>query len=261
MFGFDISNFESLLLGLIRTGTAMMLMPVFGYSTIPAHIKISLALIIALVVTPIASQHVSPLPPGVLPVAAAAISEVMVGLLFGLVTILMLAGASLAGTVIGTQMGFGIANTIDPTMGGQASLVGQIQYMVALIVMILLDVHHRLIEALVHSFRIIPLGGAVFPPEMALGYGRLSAEVLVIGVKIAAPVMAMLLMTQVALGFVSRVMPRMNVFIVGFPLKIGVGLLGLAISWPLFIYVISKSFNYFIDGLITMVSMAAGVQP
>ncbi len=247
------------MLSFLRTGTAVALMPVFGYQAVPVQVKAGIAFVIALVLTPVAHMHLVQAPPGVLPLAAAAISEVMVGLLFGLVTLLVLVGAQFAGTIIGFQMGFGIVQVIDPSLGGRVSIIGQLQYLVALMIFITLNVHHSFLRALGESFELIPLGGAVFPPAMALSYGQLTAEVFVIAIKLGAPVIAMLLLTQITLAFVARMLPRMNVFIVAFPLKIGLGLLGLALTWPLFLYVIDKVFNRFVQVLREFIGVMAGL--
>jgi len=259
MYGLDISIVEGLMLGFIRTGTALALMPVFGYLAVPVQVKAGLALVLAIILAPTAALHLAVGPPGVVPFAAAAITEVMVGMIFGMVAMLLMVGAQLAGSVVGIQMGFGVAQVVDPQSGGQISLIGKMQYSLALILFIILDVHHRFLEALAHTFSIIPLGGALFPGDIAFSYGRLTAEVFVVGVKLAAPLIAILFMIQVSLGVMARVMPRMNVFLVGFTVKIGIGMLGLAITLPLFVYVLSKSFDIFLDGIVRIIRMMAGI--
>ncbi len=257
MYGLDYSIIEGLMLGFLRAGTAIALLPVFGYAAVPVQVKAGLALVLAVVLAPTAAQHIAVGPPGVVPIAAAALSEILVGMVFGLVGLLLLAGAQLMGSVVGVQMGYGFAVIADP-QSGQISLLGKMEYTLALILFLLLDVHHQFVEALGYSFKVIPLGGALFPAEMSMSYTRLTAEVFVIGVKLGAPVIAMLFMIQVGLGFMARVMPRMNVFLVGFPVKIAVGLIGLAVTLPLFVYVLSKSFNYFVEGLLRIIALITG---
>jgi len=259
MYGLDFNLVSGLILTFIRTATAFVLMPVFGYQAVPPQVKAGLALLVAVVMAPAASQHIAVGSPGIMPIVAAAISEVMVGLIFGLVALLIMMGAQFAGSVIGIQIGLGIAQVVDPQYGSQISLLGRMNYSLALIIFILLDFHLRFLDALYYTFTVIPLGGALFPADMAMNYARLTADIFVIGVKLAAPVMAMLFLIQVSLGFIARVFVRMNVFLVGLPLKIGVGLLGMAITMPLFVYVISKSFHYFLDGLLVLIRMVAGI--
>jgi flagellar biosynthetic protein FliR len=258
MYGLEYQQIEALMLGFLRCITAIAIMPVFGYQNVPPQVKAALALLLAVAISPVAMQHSAVTPPGVMPLVAAAISEVMVGMIFGLITLLVLMSAQLAGGVLGIQMGLSIAQVIDPQSGSRTSLVAQMEYMVALIIFVLLDVHLRFLEALGTSFTYIPLGSAAFPGEIAMSYGRLTALIFIVGIKLAAPVMAMLLLIQVSLGFMARVMPRMNVFLIGFPLKIGVGLIGIAVTLPLFVSVIAKSFDLFMDGLGGILEMMAG---
>jgi len=246
------------MLAFVRTGTAVALMPVFGFPAVPAQVKAGLSFALALVLAPTASMHLANAPPGVLPLAAAAMSEVLVGVVFGLVTALVLVGAEFAGTILSVQIGFSMINVVDPQFEEQVSIIGQLNYLVALIIFLSLNMHHLFLGALADSFKLIPLGGAVFPGELAMSYSRLSADIFIIAVKLAAPVMAMVLLTEIALAFMARMMPQMNVFIVGFPLRIGVGLFGLAVTWPLFQYVLSKFFIQFESVLGKILAMMGG---
>jgi len=255
MLGIDWKLIEVFMLVFLRTGTAVALMPVFGYPAVPVQIKAGLAFFLALILTPLASMHPAAAPPGVIAMAGAAASEVLVGMVIGLTTALVLIGAEFAGSVIGVQMGFGMVNVIDPQFEEQISIIGQFQYLVALVIFITLDFHHHFIMALGDSFRIIPLGGAIFPGDLTMTYARLSADVLVLAMKLAAPVVAMVLLAEIALAFMARMMPQMNVFIVGFPVRIGVGLIGLSVCWPLFSYVIINFFKIVENQLMKMILM------
>ena len=137
-------------------------------------------------------------------------------------------------------------------------MLGKIYYSLALIIFIILDIHHKFLEALSYTFTIIPLGGAVFPSSVSMSFTRLTAEIFVVGVKLAAPVMAIILTIQVGLGFMARVMPRMNVFLFGLNIKILVGMIGIAVTMPLFVYIINGSFDIFIKGLIEIINLLAG---
>lgn len=258
MFGFDLQVIEGVLLAFFRIGTAFFLMPVFGYLGVPVRAKIGTAFIIALVLGPYASDHLSSTPPGFISIFTVVIGEIMVGIMFGLVTMLVLIGAEFAGSIIGLQMGFGIVNVMDPQSGQQVSIIGRLEYLVALMIFISLDLHQNLLVILRETFDLIPLGSMLFTDAIAVNYGHLTGQVFIAAVKLAAPVMAILLLSEMSLGFIARTMPQMNVFIVGFPLKIGLGLFGLAVSWPLFVYVISKVFRMFEDELRIIIAAAAG---
>ncbi len=258
MFIWNPELLEGFILAFLRVGTALMLLPVFGYNALPVQLKAGLAFLLAVLMAPTASQALYSAPPGVMGAALAGISEVLVGLVFGMTAFLILVGAEFAGTIVGMQMGFGIVTVIDPQLG-DTSLLGQYYYMFALMVFICLDLHLPLIRALGETFQLIPLGGAFFIDKLPMEYARLSAQVFVVAVKFAAPVMAMMFITEMALGVIARVVPQMNVFIVGFPLKIGVGMWGLAISAPLFVYVAAKVFTMFENELRALMVLLSGL--
>lgn len=241
MFMWNPELLEGFMLAFLRVGTAMMLLPVFGYNALPMQLKAGLAFVLAVIMAPAASQALYPAPPGVMAATIAGLSEVTVGLIFGMVAFLILVGAEFAGTIVGMQMGFGIVTVIDPQLG-DTSLLGQFQYLFALVLFLALDMHLPMIRALGETFELIPLGGAIYTDKLPLEYARLTGQVFLIAVKFAAPVMAIMFITEMALGVISRVVPQMNVFIVGFPLKIGIGLWGIAVSAPLFAYVAAKVF-------------------
>lgn len=227
----------------LRTGTALALMPVFGYQAVPMQVKAALAFILSVVLTPTVAGFAGSGSSGLATLVGAAAAEVLAGAVIGLAAVLVLAAAEFAGVLLGIQIGFGMATVIDPQFGEQTSIIGQMQYLLALVIFLALDFHHHLLLALAQSFKVIPLGGAGFSGDLALGYARLSADVFVVAVKLAAPVLAMLVLTEIALAFMARMMPQMNVWFVGFPAKIGVGLFGLALAGPMFLAVMSKFFR------------------
>jgi len=254
----DFNILEGFVLAFLRTGTAIILLPVFGYRAVPLQIKAGLGFVIAIMVAPKVADATASILPGVAAFAAVAVAEVVVGLVFGLVTALILVGAEFAGAIIGVQMGFGMVNILDPQLGQQLTIIGRFQYMAAMLIFIALDAHLQYISILGESFTLIPLGGGIYNNLVALKYAHLTADVFVIAVKLAAPIMTILLLSEMAMGIIARTVPQMNVFIVGFPLKIGMGLLGLAVSWPLFVYVISKVFLHYRSELGRVLTMLGG---
>lgn len=255
----DIQLLEGFILAFLRVGTAIALLPVFGYPAVPVQIKAGLAFILAVVTSPVAGGNMENIPPGVMAALIAAGSEVLVGFIFGLVTSLILVGAEFAGTVVGLQMGFAIVNVVDPQSGGQVALIGRLEYLFALTVFITLDMHLHYISLISYSFDLIPLGGILYSNAVSIEYARITSEVFVIAIKLAAPVMAALYLTEISLGIIARTVPQMNVFIVGFPLKIGVGLLGLAITMHVFVYILNKVFIWFETELRTVLVLISGV--
>ncbi|MFH0765669.1 MAG: flagellar biosynthetic protein FliR, partial [Calditrichota bacterium] len=256
---FDIQHLEAVILVFLRISTAIVLMPIFGYQAVPLQIKAGLAFLISLAIGPQVISAEFQAPPGPALAMGMAAGEVSVGLVIGAVTLLLFVGAEFAGAVIGVQMGFGIMSVIDPQTGGQTTIISQLNYWIAMIIFITLDFHLRFLAVIGDSFRLIPLGGFLYPEAAVTPYIKLTGEVFVIAVKLAAPVLAMLLLSDIALGFVARTVPQMNVFIVGFPLKVGLGLFGIAVSLPLLVYVLSKMFGFFEIELETILAAVSHV--
>jgi len=164
--------------------------------------------------------------------AALAFHEVALGLFLGFVVQFLIWAVQFAGQMVGFQMGFGIVSVIDPESGQQLSLIARYKALVALILFIVLDGHHLLLEALVYSFEILPAGSVLLSRLLFDEILRLSARIFVLGLMIGAPMMAALLLSEMGMGIVARTVPQMNIFIVGFPLKISVGLAMLALVLP-----------------------------
>jgi len=249
---------EGYLLAFLRTGTAIALMPVLGYQAVPVQVKVGFAAVLALAIAPEAAMQVAAGPPGPLPMAAAALQEVAVGLMIGAATLLILAAAEMAGSLLGIQIGFGVLSTIDPLTNIETNVFGRLNYLLALAIFIALDAHHFLITALAESLRLIPLGSFAWTPQMPIYFARLAADAVDVAIRLAAPVLVVILLMEVGLAFVARAMPQMNVFIISIPLKIGVGLLAFVAGLPLFIYVLSKSIGHFERGILKLIGMAGG---
>jgi len=236
-----------LMLVFLRVATALAMMPVFGYRGVALPVKVGLSAFLALLLMPGIQRAagVNLENAGLLTFIALAVPEIMAGLALGMVCGFIFYGVELAGQVVGIQMGFGIVSVIDPNTEEQISIISQLQYLFAMLIFLTFNGHHFLLEGLAQSFRVIPLSGAHLPAGLVETFVRLSADMFVAAVKIAAPVMAALFLSEVALGIIARTVPQMNIFIVGFPLKIGVGLLALALSWPLFTYVLQLLWKNF----------------
>lgn len=239
----SIGDLELFLLVLVRILSIVMLMPMFGYPGIPRQAKIGLGVCLSLLLFPIVQEEKIELPSEVLSFFLVVGKEVVVGLVIGFATALLFTGIQLSGQLVGMQMGFGLANVIDPQSGMQVSIIAQFEYLVAILMFLVIDGHHFLLRALKASFERIPIAGVHLSGAVAWEILRITAWVFVVAIKIGAPMIAALFLTKVALGIVARTVPQMNVFIVGFPLNIGIGLLSIALSLPLFAYVFKWLFR------------------
>ncbi|HID11041.1 MAG TPA: flagellar type III secretion system protein FliR [Candidatus Latescibacteria bacterium] len=238
--GISTDGLEWFFLTFVRVASMLVVMPVFGSRSVPRPVKVGTAFFLTFVTFPLI--RTSGRPPGELvPFFGMVLREATLGLVVGFVSGMFFYGVELSGQVVGIQMGFGVVNVIDPQANVQVPLIGQFQQLLAGVLFLSLDGHHILLEALAESFRRVPLGGWSLSMGTAEGAVRMGGMVFALAFKFSAPIIAALLLSKVALGILARTVPQMNVFIVGLPLTIGIGLLGLALSLPFFGYVFGKA--------------------
>jgi flagellar biosynthesis protein FliR len=218
----------------LRIGAMLVMIPVIGEASVPVRVKGGLAILITLLVYPVVRPDIPAwsLQTDTLGIAWAILGEILIGVFLGFAAKLVFAGIRFGGGMIGMQMGFAIVNVIDPATRTQSSIIAEFQYMVAVLVYLIVDAHHLLILAITESYRFIPPTGFHFSGALMEAVITFSQAIFVTAVKISAPIMAVLLFTNVALGIVARTVPQINIFIVGFPLQIAVGLVFLGLTVP-----------------------------
>ena len=250
-----VSQFIIFLLLFVRITALIVTAPVLGYEAVPVQVKASLGLFLSLVFYPLASSHAPQIDTRLIPLVIVALKEVSVGLLLGFVLSLILAGARFAGDIIGYGMGFSMANIIDPESEQSVSLISEFFYIVSMLLFLLLNGHHFVIEALQLSYAAVPMGGLSLNTLLGAGVIRLTSFVFLVAVKLAAPIIVALFLVDVGLGVLARVVPQMNVFMVSFPLKIVVGLMMLMTTGPMTIYVFKKLLVSFESDVLALVQV------
>ena len=233
IFNLNYAEFERFLFVFFRVGALVLFVPILGSRQVPSSMKIGFILFLSIAIFPLVEGRPLPEPRGIFDLAIFLISDVTIGLGIAFITRLIFTAVQIAGTVVDFQMGFGVVNVIDPQTDTQVSVTAQFHNIIAVLIFLAIDAHHFIIQAIVESFFIInpaEINFASITPEYML---YLFSATFTTAVKIAAPIMAILFFLSVGLGLVARTVPQMNVFIVGFPLQIGVGLLmvGLSISF------------------------------
>jgi flagellar biosynthetic protein FliR len=248
---FDFINFGAdklivLILIILRTSGLLITATVLGDKGIPKLIRVGLVLLLALVLLP-ALPNIDSFNQvtSVWQLAGLAFNELLIGFVIGLFFRLIFIGILTAGSMVGYQIGFMFATVFDSNMSNQVSIIGRFLYVLAILFFLSINGHHVIINAFADSYQVIPPGGVNdygSTGELIIKY---SAYIFVIALKVASPIMITLFLTDVALGTIAKTMPTMNVFFVGFPIKIGVGLTVMAMSLPLFVYVVEKAVGYF----------------
>ncbi|MEK3734584.1 flagellar biosynthetic protein FliR [Paenibacillus sp. FSL M8-0334] len=232
-----------------RITAFFVVVPVFSTLSVPASYKIGLSSIISLIVY--LSFGIGAVVPQDMGYVILIMQEVLVGLLLGFTTYLMMAAVQTAGALIDIQIGFSMANVIDPFTGASTPLIGHFKYMLALLVFLSMNGHHYLLDAIMYSYDWIPVTGEIFSKihdgSVAEFLIRTFAYSFVLALQMAAPLVAALFLTDVGLGFLAKTAPQFNVFVIGIALKIIVGLILLMLLMPgltaLFDFLFGKLFE------------------
>lgn len=210
---------------LARPGMLVAAAPVFGGTFAPTHVRLGLALLVAFILLPIVPV------PGVVTLAGLLLvvaRELAIGLAMALAIRALVAGAELGGHLVGGQLMLSYGSMIDPQGGVRNTLVGSLYGMLALLTFLAINGHHMLLRALAASYRTLPIGLGGVDDSLVSAAMRLLGVVFVFGLRLAAPLMVVMLLLELATGLVARAAPALNLMVVGPPLRLIVGLLAVA---------------------------------
>ncbi|MGA2192248.1 MAG: flagellar biosynthetic protein FliR [Nitrospirota bacterium] len=223
--------------------------PIFGGKRLPATFTVLLALTLTAALAPVVGGGGLSAETGTSALVTCIIGEALLGLLLGFMVQLVFSGFGLAGQITGLQLGFGIVTLFDPGSESQDSAFGQFYQLAAVLFLLLTDGHYMLIGALVRSFRAIPPGGIHWSEALGPILVTYSAKAIVLGVVIAAPVMAVMFLVNLGHGVLSRLFPQMNIFIVSMPVTIIVGFIVIISCLPLMGEMFGKGFSMSWEGI------------
>jgi flagellar biosynthesis protein FliR len=216
----------------IRVLALFSTLPVLGQRSVPVRVRVGLAMLIV-----VAAQASLPEMPAVAldsPLAFALVAQnVLIGVTLGFAVRIVFAAVEFAGELIGLQMGLNYAGFFDPASGAQGTATARFFGATVGFLFIAINAHLLVVAAVVQSFHAFPVGGEPFAFLRALQPQAWGAEVFAIGLWIALPLVGMLLFVNLVLGIISRVASQMNIFAIGFPVTLGVGLLGMLLTLPM----------------------------
>ena len=259
LLAFTEQNLLFFLLVATRVSGIFVSAPIFSSRNIPGRIRILLVLFIALVLVPAISQKYSPvIPTEFLPYILCLAMEFIIGTSIGLILAIFFAIIQVAGQMLDTQVGFGIVNVVDPQTGIQLPVLGNFVQMLFTIVFFVSDLHHILLLALVDSFNSLPLTSAVLQPQTSIFILDLFTSMFKTAFQIAMPLLMTTLLVDVSMGMLARTMPQMNVFVVGIPLKLSVGIFMLSVLLPTYIYLIKVAYAGISGDIYKLLSTFAG---
>ncbi len=224
---------------LVRILALISTAPLLGNAAFPTRVKIGLAIGITLLIAP----TLGPMPkidPGSIPGLFVIVQQIVIGAAMGFAMQIIFVAVEMAGDLTGLQMGLGFATFYDPASGGSTAVISQYMNLVATLIFLAVNGHLLMLSTLADSFSTFPIGGQPLHAQgwLALVHwgGRLFAD----GLLLSLPMMGALLITNMALGILTRAAPQLNIFAVGFPITLAVGMGILALSLPYFLPVLDR---------------------
>ena len=208
-----------------RIGTMVMLLPGLGELSVPVRVRLTVALVLAAVLLPVHRDAYAIDLKSYGPLLAMLAEEMFIGAVLGLAARLTISALQVAGSVIAQQLGLGFVTAIDPTQGQQGIILGNFLTILGLTLIFATDLHHLVIAALSDSYTLFQPGDVPLLGDVAALTTRTIANAFRVGIQLSAPFLVFGLLFNLGLGLLSRLMPQMQVFFVGVPLSILVGLL------------------------------------
>ncbi|OGT70853.1 MAG: flagellar biosynthetic protein FliR [Gammaproteobacteria bacterium RIFCSPLOWO2_02_FULL_56_15] len=226
--------------------------PVLGNPSVPLRVKIGLALVITLAVAP----TLGPMPqvdPGSLAGLLILAQQVIIGLAMGFAMRIVFVAVEMAGELAGLQMGLGFATFFDPQNAGHVPVVGRFLGLIAILFFLAVNGHLQMVSLLSQSFSALPIGAEASATTGLRALVSWGGEIFVAGLLLSLPLLAALLITNLALGILTRAAPQLNIFAVGFPLTLAIGLLVMGLALPYFAPVLERMMQ---NGLQMMLQIA-----
>lgn len=253
-----MDKFTLFLLILVRMSSLFVITPVFAGRNLPSYLKIAFAFFCSVILTTLLKdvdiEYIN-----FYGYAGLILREFAIGIILGYTSNLVFSALYIAGQIIDTQIGFGMVNVLDPMHDSQVPLTGNFMYIITLVFFMLINGHHILLSALFKSYKVLPINSFAFNDVLFNNLLNIFCETFAIGFKISIPILAASLLTEVAMGILAKTVPQMNVFVIGMPLKVGVGLLTFMAMLPMLLKTMNVTFDRMYDYIYLIIkSMAKG---
>ena len=229
--------------------------PVFGNRGVPRRVRLGFGLVLTVIIAPIAGP-IPDISPGSYEGLFVLVQQIIIGTAMGLAMQVVFAAVDTAGELIGLQMGLGFATFFDPVRGNNAPVVAQLLSLLAVLTFLALNGHLLVISTLAHSFAALPISVSFFSATSALNLACWGSQIFAAGLTLALPVVATLLITNLALGVLTRDAPQLNIFAVGFPITLLLGFFMLALVLPNLIVPLENLLTVSISAGLAMLSPA-----
>ncbi|HUK35850.1 MAG TPA: flagellar biosynthetic protein FliR [Vicinamibacterales bacterium] len=225
----DVAPLARFGLLLVRPGMLIVAAPPFGGTFAPAQVKIGLTVLIALALAPVVPV---PMPGPAAALSLVVVREVAIGLALALAIRALVAAAELAGQLAGFQMGLSYGATVDPQSGVRNTLLATLYSELTVFTLLLANVHHTCVRAIARSYAALPIGVGTVDGSMPQIVVRLLGVIFTIGARLATPIVAVVLVAEIALGLLARSAPSLNLMVASPSVRVLVGLVALAVLAP-----------------------------
>lgn len=252
-----LDAFYGLLLIFLRVAAVVFSAPVLDSASIPVVFKAGLALSVSILLLPVVAVDVHVGQLHLIPLVIAVVSEVAIGVAIGLSAKLLFTGIQLAGQISGFQMGFAVANVVDPTTSLQIPILAQFYNLTAMLVFLAINAHHMFFAALVDCFNVIPPLSLPISSQLVGFMMNMTADMFVVAIKVGAPLIAVMLIVSVGLGLMARTVPQIHIFIVAMPMKILVGMAMLMVVMPYLTAYLIDLFSSYRETLYRLIRLMA----
>ncbi|WNQ14228.1 flagellar biosynthetic protein FliR [Paenibacillus aurantius] len=257
-----LQAFPSFLLVFCRIAAFFVAAPVFSARNVPTPFKLGISFFVSLIVLTLVSGAPVPMDGNYV---LSILKETLIGLLLGFVAYVFFAAVQIAGSFVDIQIGFSIANIIDPMTGAGSPILGNLKYMLATVLFLAFNGHHYLFSAIIDSYQWVPLDNQAFERLYQGGVTeflvRSLSTAFELAFQMAAPLVVALFLVDVGLGILARTAPQFNIFVLSMPLKILVGLMILILLIPGFSPLFSDLFQDMIDEVRSMIQLLGGAPP
>lgn len=254
-----IPELSVLLLIFVRVSAFFVTVPLFSYRTIPAQLKICLALVLSWMMYYTLDATALPIDGNYILLI---LKEATIGLMVGLAAYIIITAVQIAGGLIDFQMGFAMANIVDPQTGAQSPLMGQFFNFLILFVLLAINGHHLILDGIFYSYQFLPID-QVFPrfgdANVAEFIIKVFSTVFAVAFQMSAPLVATLFLVTLALGITGKTVPQLNIFVVGFPIKIAVGFIVLLVTMGILIQLMGNLIEMMIIVMRDLMRLLGGV--
>lgn len=238
-----ITEFQTFLICLSRVAGFIGAIPVLIGNQTPAQVKVAFAFMTSLVLFPVMEPEMVLTALESINFLLLLLAEVLLGGMIGLVARMIFTAVEYGGTVIGYQMGFAAANLFDPQNERQLPLISQFQNVFAILIFLAVDGHHVFFQVAAESYSLLPPGVFNISGEAIPYLMKLSSRIFFLGIQFSAPILAVLLLSGLILGILARVFPQLNVFLLSFPLNIGLSFTVIGLTLPLVTILLRREFD------------------